>query len=104
MPKVRMLESKTGSEDGVAVKVFEKDETYNLSDSLARVFVNELKVGVLLIVKKAKKPGPSKTTVGGPSKRTASNKGSGKAAGKKAAPAKKSSSKRAVKKAATTKK
>ncbi len=39
--KIKMLETRRGSEDGFAVKRFEKGEEYEVADTLARTFVNQ---------------------------------------------------------------
>jgi len=39
--KIKMLETRTGSPDGVSVRTYVKGEQYELPDELARVFVHE---------------------------------------------------------------
>jgi len=41
MVKIKMLETRTGSPDGVSVCSYIKGEHYELPDDLARVFVHE---------------------------------------------------------------
>jgi hypothetical protein len=38
--KIKMLETRRGSEDGFAVRRFEKGEAYDVADTLARSFLN----------------------------------------------------------------
>ncbi len=40
--RIKMVKSKTGSEDGFTVKRFSKEKTYHVSPGLAQVFVEEM--------------------------------------------------------------
>lgn len=51
--QVKMLKDKTGSNDGVRVTSFNKDEVYTVSESLCRSFVNE---GVAVVVEAQDEP------------------------------------------------
>lgn len=44
MKKVKMMVTEKGCSDDIKVEEFEKGKTYTISDSLAKVFVGELKV------------------------------------------------------------
>jgi hypothetical protein len=39
--KVKMLASKMGSNDGITTKLYEKDETYEVSEDLGNSFLSE---------------------------------------------------------------
>ncbi len=41
MKQIKMLETHTGSQDGIFVEEFKKGEVYNISDSLAEIFIKE---------------------------------------------------------------
>lgn len=44
MPKVTMLKTTPGSVDGIHVVTYKEGETYEISDNLAKAFVDEMKV------------------------------------------------------------
>lgn len=63
--RVTMTKSMPGSEDGIRVRRYEQDETYELSDALARSFIGS----------KCARPAPE------PEPKTGANDGGKKAAG-----------------------
>ena len=48
MPKVRMLKSDKGSEDGIAIISFEEFKEYEVSEFLANEFINRRKTALLV--------------------------------------------------------
>lgn len=57
MVQVRMLRNKLGSNDGYTTKHYDKDETYEVSEALADMFVGE-KVAELVVGEKSKGDAP----------------------------------------------
>lgn len=47
--KVRMLKTERGSSDGIHIGVYKKDRDYTISDSLANIFINKMKVAMEVI-------------------------------------------------------
>jgi len=52
MPFVKMIKTKSGSIDGLHVKKFFEGRTYQISDALANVFINQLECAEEVMIKK----------------------------------------------------
>lgn len=66
MVQIKMLRNKHGSPDGATVKHYEKDEVYDVPESLAKTFIEDDKVAELIEGKAEKVAKPEKAEKAAP--------------------------------------